>query len=294
MRCLSFYHLRDIRRSWCLSSHVIWRVPCGDFEHQRRVQFQGCDAKRLQTHHAILFGSGWSCLFLPTVLQDALSEVIKVLPTHVVEGVCGRHHNFLGGGVHKEGRYHFWPRRLLARSFYHFWPRPLLAQTALWPFPACAKVGPRRVGPRRVGPRRVGPRRVAPEISRFFSLSRHNVLSFFPLLEVLSWNFGRGSRPRSTQSARLGFSGVTVRAPTAHKLVNERSGFHKMTPGTPNAHFGWTSALIVTTFPRDHLQEIQERTKFSAGEGTKERNFGVARRAGSCGGLVRRRAGPKC
>ena len=191
MRCLSFYHLRDIRRSWCLSSHVIWRVPCGDFEHQRRVQFQGCDAKRLQTHHAILFGSGWSCLFLPTVLQDALSEVIKVLPTHVVEGVCGRHHNFLGGGVHKEGRYHFWPRRLLARSFYHFWPRPLLAQTALWPFPACAKVGPEGWGPEGWGPEGWRPkfRAFFPSPATIFFLSSLSWRSFRGILAAVQ---GRG------------------------------------------------------------------------------------------------------
>ena len=34
---------------------------------------------------------------------------------------------------------------------YHFWPRPLLAQTTFWLFPVCAKVERRIVGPRRVG-----------------------------------------------------------------------------------------------------------------------------------------------
>ena len=74
-----------------------------------------------------------------------------------------------------DGRCHFWPRPLLKRSFNHFWhdhfgPRPLLAQTAFWPFPACAKVGPK--GATKDGAWKGG----AP------SLSRHNFLSFFPLL----------------------------------------------------------------------------------------------------------------
>ena len=47
------------------------------FEHQRRVQFEGCVAKPLRTITAILPGSKWSCSLLRIVLQDALSEVTK-------------------------------------------------------------------------------------------------------------------------------------------------------------------------------------------------------------------------
>ena len=53
------------------------RVPCGWFEHQRCVQFEGCAAEPLTTITAILPGSKWSCLLLRIVLQDALSEVTK-------------------------------------------------------------------------------------------------------------------------------------------------------------------------------------------------------------------------
>ena len=56
----------------------ILRVLCGYFEHQRRVQFEGCAAEPLRTITAILPGSKWSCLLLRIVLQDALSEVTEI------------------------------------------------------------------------------------------------------------------------------------------------------------------------------------------------------------------------
>ena len=58
----------------------ILRVLCGCFEHQRRVQFEGCAAEPLQTITAILPGSVWSCLLPCIVLQDALSEVTQIYP----------------------------------------------------------------------------------------------------------------------------------------------------------------------------------------------------------------------
>ena len=67
----------------------ILRVLCGYFEHQRRVQFEGCVAEPLQTISAILPWSKWSCLLLRIVLQDALSEVTKILPSAKAEGFCG-------------------------------------------------------------------------------------------------------------------------------------------------------------------------------------------------------------
>ena len=68
---------------WAWATHFsfprkILRVPCGYFEHQRRVQFEGCAAEPPRTITAILPGSKWNCLLL--LLQDALSEVLKIYP----------------------------------------------------------------------------------------------------------------------------------------------------------------------------------------------------------------------
>ena len=70
---------------WAWATHFnyprqILRVLCGYFEHQRRVQFEGCVAEPLQTIAAILRGSTWSCLLLRIVLQNAVSEVTKIYP----------------------------------------------------------------------------------------------------------------------------------------------------------------------------------------------------------------------
>ena len=56
----------------------VLRVLCGYFEHQRRVQFEGCVVEPLQTIMAIFPGSKWKCLLLRIVLQDALSEFTKI------------------------------------------------------------------------------------------------------------------------------------------------------------------------------------------------------------------------
>ena len=60
---------------WAWATHFsfprkILRVLCGYFEHQRRVQFEGCAAEPLLTITAILPGSKW--------MQEALSEVITI------------------------------------------------------------------------------------------------------------------------------------------------------------------------------------------------------------------------
>ena len=70
---------------WAWATHfnfprMILRVPCGYFEHPRRVHFEWCVAEPFQTITGILLGSTWSCLLLRIVLQDALSEVMKVYP----------------------------------------------------------------------------------------------------------------------------------------------------------------------------------------------------------------------
>ena len=82
----------DLRRPsvflWCgpgrrtsASQGRYWQVLCGFFEHQRRVQFDGCVAEPLKTITAILPGLKWSCLLLHIVLLDALSEVTKNYPS---------------------------------------------------------------------------------------------------------------------------------------------------------------------------------------------------------------------
>ena len=54
---------------WAWATHFcfqrkILRVLCEYFEHQRRMQFEGCSAEPLMTITAILPGSKWSCLRL--------------------------------------------------------------------------------------------------------------------------------------------------------------------------------------------------------------------------------------
>ena len=71
---------------WAWATHLsfprkILRVLCGCFQHQMRMQFEGCAAEPLTTITAILPGSKWSCLLLRIVLQDALSEVTKIYLT---------------------------------------------------------------------------------------------------------------------------------------------------------------------------------------------------------------------
>ena len=61
---------------WARATHLsfprkILRVLCGYFEHQRRLQFEGCVAEPLRTIMAIVPGSKWSCLLLRIVLQDS-------------------------------------------------------------------------------------------------------------------------------------------------------------------------------------------------------------------------------
>ena len=58
---------------WAWATHIssprkMLRVLCGNFEHQRRMQFEGCVAEPLRTITAILPGSKWSCLLLRSML----------------------------------------------------------------------------------------------------------------------------------------------------------------------------------------------------------------------------------
>ena len=69
--------------AWVWATHFsftrkILRVLCGYFEHQRRVQSEGCVAETFRVIRAILPGSKWSSLLWRIVRQDALSEVSKI------------------------------------------------------------------------------------------------------------------------------------------------------------------------------------------------------------------------
>ena len=67
--------------------------------------------------------------------------------------------------------------------------------------------GPPSPGPLLPGP----PSPEPPKISRFFSLSRHNFHSFFPLLGVFSWNFGGVLKHQDPEKCTFGLSGCRVR-----------------------------------------------------------------------------------
>ena len=68
------------------SPRKILRVFCGYFEHQRKVQFEGCAAEPLRTITVILSGSKWSCWLLRIVLQDVLSEAMNIYPPLTLRG----------------------------------------------------------------------------------------------------------------------------------------------------------------------------------------------------------------
>ena len=76
--------------------------------------------------------------------------------------------------------------------------------------------GPKRGGaPKGWGPEGVGPRRggVAQNFALFFSLSRHNFHSFFPLLGVIKWNFGGVGAPGPSNVHVLGSGAPPFGAP---------------------------------------------------------------------------------
>ena len=64
---------------WAWATHFcfqrkILRVLCEYFEHQRRMQFEGCAAEPLMTITAILPGSKWSCLRLRRTVFSRLPD----------------------------------------------------------------------------------------------------------------------------------------------------------------------------------------------------------------------------
>ena len=56
------------------------------FSVPANVIFEACVAGPLPTMTAIVPGSKWSCLLLPSVLQDVFSEVLKLYPLLTHEG----------------------------------------------------------------------------------------------------------------------------------------------------------------------------------------------------------------
>ena len=50
-------------------TRLILRDLCAYFEHQRRVQFEGCVSEPLYTITAFLPAAKWSCMLLHFVLQ---------------------------------------------------------------------------------------------------------------------------------------------------------------------------------------------------------------------------------
>ena len=68
-------------------------------------------------------------------------------------------------------------------------------------FPGPPSAGAPSPGPPSAGPPSAGP----PKISRFFLLSNHNFLSFFPLLEVFSCHFGGVGSAGKLNCACLGW-----------------------------------------------------------------------------------------
>ena len=92
-----------------------------------------------------------------------------------------------------------------------------------------------------------------------FSLSRHNFLSFFPLLGVLSlnfwWSFGR-SGPSNVHVWDLGLSSGGF---GASRVSND-------SPRTPNVHISGPGDSNTTEIQRKDPQEREERKKTVAGE----------------------------
>ena len=71
-------------------SMKILQILCGNFDNQRRLQFEGCVAEPPQTITAILFGSKWNYFFLRIVLQDTLGEVMKSCPPGLYRSLHGK------------------------------------------------------------------------------------------------------------------------------------------------------------------------------------------------------------
>ena len=158
------------------------------------------------------------------------------------------------------------------------------------------KVGPRRVGPKgwcpegwhpRVGHRRVGQRRVgeAQNFALFFP-PRHNFLSFFSLLGVLSCNFGGFFEASGRSNVHVWSSRAVVCEPRRPGLVGP-PGLHTTVREPKRAHLRVPVFKNTTKIQREDTQEREERMKIVAERDKKARNFG---RSGG-GAVLRKRAG---
>ena len=140
--------------------------------------------------------------------------------------------------------------------------------------------GSRGVGVQWCGPGGGGPRRVGSPEFRVFSLSRHNFLSFFPLLGVFSWS-GCLMR-RGLEMLTFGVLGLSCEASAAPKPL----GFHTTTREPKRADLRVPSFKNTTKIPREDPQRVKKRTNFAVGEGKKERNFGRSRGSAVLGRAV--------
>ena len=114
----------------------------------------------------------------------------------------------------------------------------------------------RRVGPhghpRSGGPKGGGPKGGGPTFRAFFSLSRHNFLSFLLSLGVFSWNFGGVFERRDPQMCTFGLSDCRVKT----RRLGVRGSTHE------NLEHRNT-----TKIPRE---DPKKRKKIVAGEGEKK------------------------
>ena len=107
-----------------------------------------------------------------------------------------------------------------------------------------------------------------PKFRAYFSLSRHNVLSFFPLLGVLSWNeFWWCLKRRGPKLCTFGVLGLLCEAPAALGPL----GFHQG-PGLQTHH--QNSTRRPPNRGKKERKLLRERKK-------KERNFGRSGGRGS-------------
>ena len=111
------------------------------------------------------------------------------------------------------GQSQFWPIQFWPIQF---WP------IQFWPIQFWCHGGPQRVGqtqkkwgPEVVGPWRVGPEGWEPKISRFFSLSRHSFLFFFPSLLVFFVEIWWCLKRRCAQMCTFGVLGLSCETPAA-------------------------------------------------------------------------------
>ena len=149
------------------------------------------------------------------------------------------------------------------------------------------RVGPRRVRPGRVRPGRVRPGRVKPgrvkpgrvgdpKFRVFFPSPATIFLSFFPLLGVLSLNFGGVFEGRDPEMCTFGLSGCRV---ILRRLWGRR-GFTRQPENSKRAHFRPRRFKTPPKFHERTPKRGKKERKMVAGEGKKNAKFGVPHPSG--------------